>query len=114
MFTKPQIVAGFILLLGTAHNLPAQQTPTNRLVQVVVTDPFNRIVSGLEQQNFDIVENGVPRPITSLDASSPVSIAVVGAALPDIAKLKLPEDELIQAQSISEAVRGLASSKNPR
>jgi hypothetical protein len=101
-------------LLGTGLYVSAQQAPVERFVHVVVTEPAHRIVTGLARENFEIVENGRPRPITSFDADSPVSIAVVGVAPPNIAEFKLPQDELIQAQTLPEAIRGLAASKNAR
>ena len=114
MFTTRQIL--FVLALtGTAVCLSAQQASVNRLVHVVVTIPGNgKLVTGLDQRNFEIVENGNPRPITSFDANSPVSIAIVGVAPADIARLKGPADELILTPSLPDAIRELAASKNAR
>ena len=84
------------------------------MVHVVVTAPGNRLLTGLAQRNFAIIENGSPRPITYFDTDSPVSIAIVGVAPPDIARLKLPLDELILTPSLPDAIRELAASKNVR
>jgi Ca-activated chloride channel homolog len=47
-------------------------------VDVTVTDPFGRFVTGLNQGNFEVIENGVGRTITSFrDAGSPIAVAVI-------------------------------------
>ena len=106
--------AGCIILNGTWFYVSAQQASFNRLVHVVVTLPGNRLITGLEQKNFEIVENGSPRAITYFNANSPVSVAIVGVAPPDVARLKLPEDELILTPSLPDAIRELVASKNAR
>ena len=104
-----------MLLAGTVLYVSAQQTPANRLVHVVVTISGNgKLVTGLARENFEVAENGSARAITSFDANSPVSIAIVGIAPPDIARLKGPEDELILTPSLRDAVQELAASKNAR
>jgi hypothetical protein len=104
---------GCILLIATALSLSAQQ-PANRYVRVLVSDPGNRIVTGLEPENFVVVENGTPRAITSFDTTSPISIAIVGAVPVDVVKFKKENDELILTPSIADAVRELGASKNAR
>ncbi len=117
MITTPKIrcprrwilATSCMILTGTGSWLSAQQASVNRVIHVAVNDPYNRLVTGLEQSDFKITENGVPRPISYFsDADSAVSIAIaVVAAPPDIVRLKRPEDELILTQSLSDALREL-------
>ena len=104
----PASVASCLFLL-------AAQVPVKRNVDVTVTDPRGRIVTGLERAHFEIIENGVPRAITAFtDGSAPISIAIVAnEAFPDVGTLGAG-DELIQTPSVSNALRQLAASKNSR
>jgi len=48
------------------------------LVNVTVTDPYNRLVTGLEQENFRVFEDTVEQEVTHFSAEDvPVSIGVV-------------------------------------
>jgi len=48
------------------------------LVNVTVTDPYNRLVTGLEQDNFRIFEDGLEQEVTHFSSEDvPVSIGVV-------------------------------------
>ncbi|MGH9414748.1 MAG: VWA domain-containing protein [Terriglobales bacterium] len=48
------------------------------LVPVVVTDPLNRMVTGLQKQFFSLVEDKVPQNITSFSTEdAPISVGVV-------------------------------------
>jgi Ca-activated chloride channel family protein len=48
------------------------------LVPVTVTDPMNRLVTGLEQEDFSIFENNGPQKIKSFSAEdAPVSIGII-------------------------------------
>jgi len=48
------------------------------LVPVSVTDPMNRLVTGLEREDFQIAENSVPQKISSFASEdAPVSIGIV-------------------------------------
>jgi len=116
MLTARRILSlGYLMLMATGLYLSAQQASANRLVHVLVTIPGNgKLLTGLTRDNFEIVENGNARPVTSFNASSPVSIAIVGVAPAEIARLKGPEDELIQLRSVPDAIRELAASKNMR
>lgn len=93
----------------------AAQAQTKHLLHVSVTDPLGRFVTGLEQNNFEIIENGTPRPITGFldfDIDSPISLAIVSDK-----QLPVSSDsgtEVIQTQSVSDALQQLAASKNPR
>ena len=95
-------------------SLSAQSTTTNRFLQVSVTDSNHRFVTGLDQQHFQVMQNGVSRTITSFsDVDAPMTIAVV-ADVP-IAGLKLDaSDQLIQTQSLADAIRQLVASKYSR
>jgi len=109
------VAAGCMMLTGTGLYVSAQQASANRLVHVVVTiSASGKLLTGLEQRNFEIVENGSARPITYFNPNSPVSVAIVGVAPANVATLKGPEDELILTPSLPDAVRELAASKNAR
>jgi len=48
------------------------------LIPVTVTDPMNRLVTGLEKDDFQIYENNVQQPITSFASEdAPVSIGII-------------------------------------
>lgn len=48
------------------------------LVPVVVTDPLNRLVTGLDKENFILYENNVPQIIKSFSSEDlPVSIGII-------------------------------------
>ena len=48
------------------------------LVNVTVTDPYDRLVTGLESDNFRIFENGVEREIQYFSSENvPISIVVI-------------------------------------
>ena len=108
------ICALLFVMAGGAWNLTAQ-APFKRYVDVTVTDPKGRTVTGLDEKHFTVVEAGVQRVITEFsDAGSPIALAIVSSeSLADLGALG-PEDELIQTASLSNAVRQLAASKNSR
>jgi Ca-activated chloride channel homolog len=48
------------------------------LVNVTVTDPLNRLVTGLEKQNFRVFEDGVEQEVVTLSSEDvPVSIGLI-------------------------------------
>ena len=48
------------------------------LVNVTVTDPYNRLVTGLEQENFRVFEDNVEQEITHFSSEDvPISIGVI-------------------------------------
>jgi hypothetical protein len=100
-----------LCLLATALVLTAAaQDLSKRHVDVTVTDPLGRYVTGLDRAGFDVIENGVRRAITDFsDPASPVSIAVVSEE--PLSGLGV---ELIQAASVSDALRQLEASSNSR
>lgn len=77
------LIVGLVLALCAAGNTLAQtlggsggQTGS-ATVFVTVTDATGRLVTGLESKHFEVLENGVPRPLTFLsDADAPLSIGV--------------------------------------
>jgi|KBSMisStandDraft_5_1062788.scaffolds.fasta_scaffold619695_2 hypothetical protein len=105
-----------VLVLAGVAPLLAQQTPVNRTVFVVVTDQMKRAVTGLPRESFGVTEDGALRPVTAFsDANSPISLAFVAQSIPgEVAELKRPGDEMFQAQSVADALRALAGSKNSR
>jgi hypothetical protein len=72
-------------------------------------------VTGLEPNNFEIIENGARRPVTSfLSVDDPIAIAVVSESpLTDLSGSHGP-NQLIQTRSLSDAVRQLVASGKPR
>jgi hypothetical protein len=114
--TMRNLTIPVLLLMAGAVNLSAQQVLLNRVVYVSVTEPMNRFVTGLERDNFEIVENGTRRTITGFSSvDSPISLAIVSdVPSAQAGKLIGPADELIQAQSLSDALRQLAASSNQR
>jgi len=105
-----------VLFLAGVAPLLAQPAPASRTVHAVVNDHLNRVVTGLSLQNFDVTEDGALRPITAFfDANSPISLAIVAQSIPaDVTALRRSDDEIIQAQSVADALRALAQSKNSR
>lgn len=105
-----------VLTVGTLH-LVAQPAPTNQsgFIPVIVTDPRDRFVNGLQEENFIILENGFRRPVTYFsDADSPIALAIVSESPLPMRDAVKPEDEVIQTSSMSDALRQLITSKNPR
>lgn len=105
------------VLIAGAVSLAAQQAPPSQsgLIPVTVTEPRNRFVTGLRQENFSILENGIPRPITyfsGLDA--PFSVAIIGESPLSLGDMLKPGDTLIQTSSLSDALGQLIASKNER
>jgi Ca-activated chloride channel homolog len=74
-------------LLDTSHDTPAVKIIPGKvirtdvdlaLVNVTVTDPYNRLVTGLEQDNFRVAEDGVEQEIVSFSSEDvPISIGVI-------------------------------------
>ncbi len=63
---------------------PKKKTPTIRtevelvLVSSTVTDPFNRLVTGLEQENFRIYEDNIEQEVVHFSSEDvPISIGVI-------------------------------------
>src|SRR5215469_149231 len=78
------------------------------LIPVTVLDPLGRMITGLDADNFQILEDGVPQKITSFGTEdSPISIGIVldtsgsmgdnlavsKQAVAEFFKLANPEDE---------------------
>jgi hypothetical protein len=85
------------------------------LVPVTLTDPLGRFVTGIEQERFEIIENGIRRRINDFSApNSPVSMATVSETPLAGGSLNHPTDELFQTRSVTDALRQLSASKNLR
>jgi hypothetical protein len=68
------------VLAVSALQLTAQPASPNQsgFIPVIVTDPLNRFVNGLQEENFVILENGFRRPVTYFsDADSPIALAII-------------------------------------
>ena len=48
------------------------------LVPVTITDPMNRLVTGLEKENFELTDNGKPQQIRHFSSEdAPISLGVI-------------------------------------
>jgi Ca-activated chloride channel family protein len=62
----------------TAHVKPLRATADLVLVPVTITDPMNRLVTGLEKDNFRLFEGGAGQEIKSFSSEdAPVSLGVI-------------------------------------
>lgn len=62
----------------TAHVKPLRSTADLVLVPVTITDPMNRLVTGLEKENFQLFEGGASQEIKSFSSEdAPVSLGVI-------------------------------------
>lgn len=60
------------------HTKPIQVQVDLVLVPVTVTDPMNRLVTGLEKENFQIIENKQPQEIRHFSSEdAPISLGVI-------------------------------------
>lgn len=101
------------VIASSIPHLPAQ-TQSNRQVHVTITDPLGRFVTGIDQERFEIVENGIHRPITGFsDVDSPILLAIVSEKTQTMWGLNT-RDVLIQTPSLNEAIQQLSASKNLR
>ena len=74
-------------LTDLSHNTPAVTIHPGKvirtdvdlaLVNVTVTDPFNRLVTGLEQDNFRVFEDNVEQEVVTFSSEDvPISIGVI-------------------------------------
>jgi hypothetical protein len=55
--------------IAVAVAAAAAQAPSTRHIEVAVTEPSGRFVTGLEREDFEIFENGVRRAITRFVAA---------------------------------------------
>jgi hypothetical protein len=93
---------------------PASQSQSG-FIPVIVTDPHNRFVNGLQEENCVILENGFRRPVTYFsDADSPIALAIISESPLPMRDMLKPEDEVIQTSTVSDALRQLITSRNPR
>lgn len=107
-FALLRVVASIALSSGAA-DLSAQH---DRVISVTVTDAQHRRTSGLQSELFEVLENGIPRPVTGFSGlDSPISLVVVSdRPLPSVRQilgLTGDTDELIEVHSLSDAVRRL-------
>jgi len=63
---------------GTAHEAPIKVDANLVLVPVTITDEMNRVVTGLEQANFEVLENKQRQEIRHFSSQDePVSIGII-------------------------------------
>jgi Ca-activated chloride channel family protein len=57
---------------------PIRQEVEMALVNVTVTDPYNRLVTGLEKENFRVYEDGTEQEVVSFSSEDvPISIGLI-------------------------------------
>ena len=60
------------------HTKPMQKDVDLVLVPVTITDPMNRLVTGLEKDNFQLTDNGQPQEIRHFSSEdAPISLGVI-------------------------------------
>ncbi len=82
-----QVPAPPVKLVDAKHDTPAVKIVPGKvirsdvdlaLVNVTVTDPFNRLVTGLDQDNFRVYEDNVEQEIVTFSSEDvPISIGVI-------------------------------------
>ena len=87
-----------------------------RQINVTVTDPLNRFVTGLEREHFEVVQQGVPLSIATFSApESQITIALVtDTPLQGSVGVAGPKELLIQTRSLADALTQLSASTNTR
>jgi hypothetical protein len=105
-----------LLTVGALHLAAQPASPQQSgFIPVTVTEPHNRFVTGLTQENFAILENGSPRPVTYFaNGDSPIALAIISESQIPMTDILKPGDELFPATSLSGAVPQLMASKNQR
>jgi Ca-activated chloride channel family protein len=74
---KPEILGALNPSLKT-HTKPMKVDVSLVLVPVTITDPLNRLVTGLDKENFQIYEDQSPQELKSFSSEdAPVSIGVI-------------------------------------
>ena len=74
---RPEAKASIDPALKT-HTRPIVKDVDVVLVPVTITDPLNRLVTGLERENFEILENGQPQEIRHFSSEdAPISLGVI-------------------------------------
>jgi Ca-activated chloride channel family protein len=64
--------------LGQNSHKPIQMDVTLALVNVTVTDPYSRLVTGLDKDNFHVFEDGTEQEIATFSSEDvPISIGVI-------------------------------------
>lgn len=60
------------------HTKPLRKDVDLVLVPVTITDPMNRLVTGLEKENFQLTDNGKPQEIRHFSSEdAPISLGVI-------------------------------------
>ncbi len=60
------------------HTKPLRKDVDLVLVPVTITDPMNRLVTGLEKENFELTDNGQPQEIRHFSSEdAPISLGVI-------------------------------------
>jgi len=75
---KPDLLSSAAGPGMTAHVRPLKVDVDLVLVPVTITDPMNRLVTGLEKPNFQLLEGNTPQEIRSFSSEdAPVSLGVI-------------------------------------
>jgi GWxTD domain-containing protein len=86
----------------------------NRLMRWTVTDPVNRFVTGLQQEHFDVREDGFSKSLVYFEGpDSPTAIAVCFASdMTDLNNLRAPD--VVQTRNLEDAIRYVTSQSATR
>jgi hypothetical protein len=68
--TKYNRAIAAVALAAVSAGYTAAQVTSTRHIEVTVTEPSGRFVTGLQREDFEITENGVRRAITRFTAAS--------------------------------------------
>ena len=81
-------LSAFAQVAGPTQPVPPPEPPTKNkpirqevelaLVNVTVTDPYNRLVTGLDKENFKVYEDGTEQEVVSFSSEDvPISIGLI-------------------------------------
>ncbi|HUI84026.1 MAG TPA: VWA domain-containing protein [Candidatus Binatia bacterium] len=74
----PDVPAGTVDPALRTHTKPLKKEVDLVLVPVTITDPMNRLVTGLEKDNFQLTDNGQPQQIRHFSSEdAPISLGVI-------------------------------------
>jgi len=74
---KPDVMDTVDSALRT-HNKPVKVDVSLVLIPVTITDPMNRLVTGLDKSNFQVFEDKIPQELRTFSSEdAPVSIGII-------------------------------------
>ena len=74
----PEHTTGVTIRQEPIHTMPIRVEVNMVLVDITVTDPYDRIVTGLDQSSFEIYDDKVPQQIAAFSAEdAPISVGLI-------------------------------------